>query len=400
MGWREQLRPASFRGAAFSVLSHNFESGRRLSVHEYPQRDNPFVEDLGRKARSFRIEGFILGDEYMAARDKLVKACTTPGISFPFKPGGQLTHPYLGALEVVCQSIRVRETASEGRLCRVSMAFVESGFEPKPSSRRGAPRTADDQAAALDAAAGAELTEALLTDGVPQTVRLATSGPLAALGEIMDDMDLTGLTQDIAAFRDLATSLINDAAVIATAPASVVASVQAAASAIFDAAGNALEGLFAYEAMFGVSNSLGGGSSTFEVQADLNTTAVTNLIYSAALSGAVRSAVRAEFAALPDAEARRDSLLAQLDSLAATAGDGTYQALRDIAATLTEGVPDPAQQLADVEELILPAAVPSLVLAWDLYGDRGREAELVARNNPPRPGFMPGGVPLQVLVDA
>ncbi|MBI4800430.1 MAG: DNA circularization N-terminal domain-containing protein [Desulfarculus sp.] len=39
MTWRTQMQPATFRGAGFLVKGHNGEAGRRLAVHEYPERD-------------------------------------------------------------------------------------------------------------------------------------------------------------------------------------------------------------------------------------------------------------------------------------------------------------------------------------------------------------------------
>ncbi|TNY06237.1 DNA circularization protein, partial [Escherichia coli] len=47
----DDLRPASFRGVGFFVASDQGEYGRRGPVHEYPNRDNPYFEDLGEKAR-------------------------------------------------------------------------------------------------------------------------------------------------------------------------------------------------------------------------------------------------------------------------------------------------------------------------------------------------------------
>ena len=50
MPWRDRLLDASFRGAAFRVESHSAEAaGRRAAVHQYPGRDTPYAEDLGRR---------------------------------------------------------------------------------------------------------------------------------------------------------------------------------------------------------------------------------------------------------------------------------------------------------------------------------------------------------------
>ena len=46
------------------------------------------------------------------------------------------------------------------------------------------------------------------------------------------------------------------------------------------------------------------------------------------------------------------------------------------------------------------ATQPALVLAYGLYEDAGREAEIVTRNKVRHPGFVPGGQALEVLADA
>ena len=51
----ENLRPASFRGVAFEVESHSESGGRRIELHEYPLRDTPYAEDLGKKAGKWQI---------------------------------------------------------------------------------------------------------------------------------------------------------------------------------------------------------------------------------------------------------------------------------------------------------------------------------------------------------
>ena len=83
MAWRENLVPAAFRGVPFFVERHQSQAaGRRVQVHEYPGRDLPWPEDLGRRTREFEIDGYVVGDDYFAARDALLDACDRPG------PGG------------------------------------------------------------------------------------------------------------------------------------------------------------------------------------------------------------------------------------------------------------------------------------------------------------------------
>lgn len=153
MRWREQLRPAGFRGAAFEVAAHSADAaGRRVQVHEYPGRDRPYPEDLGRKTAEFTVEAYVVGPDYMAARDRLIAACTAAG-------PGLLEHPYLGRLNVVCTGCRLIERADEGGIARLTLSFVEAGENRFPSAT-------NDAAAAVDRHADAALraTEARLAE--------------------------------------------------------------------------------------------------------------------------------------------------------------------------------------------------------------------------------------------
>ena len=129
MAWRANLVPASFRGVGFQVDSTEAPiAGRRVAVHEYPGRDEPFVEDLGRRTKRWTIEAFVVGDNYATVRDRLVEACDMPG-------AGELVHPYLGSLQVACTACSLVERTREGRMARFSLEFVEAGANQYPTSR-------------------------------------------------------------------------------------------------------------------------------------------------------------------------------------------------------------------------------------------------------------------------
>ena len=128
MAWRDNLLDASFRGVEFGVNDTEAPiAGRRLAVHEYPGRDEPFVEDLGRRTKRWEIEAFVVGDEYADARDALIEACDMPG-------PGELVHPYLGSLQVACTACSLVERTREGRMARFTLSFVEAGENQYPSS--------------------------------------------------------------------------------------------------------------------------------------------------------------------------------------------------------------------------------------------------------------------------
>ncbi|WP_241700976.1 DNA circularization protein, partial [Cronobacter sakazakii] len=140
-GWRARLQSASFRGVPFEVESDEGIFGRRVQVHEYPNRDKPFTEDLGRAARRITINAYLIGDDYPEKRDRLIAAIETEGAA-------TLVHPYYGEMKGnVDGQVRVTHSNQEGRMCRVSFQFVESGELTFPTSG-----TATD--ASLDSSAG------------------------------------------------------------------------------------------------------------------------------------------------------------------------------------------------------------------------------------------------------
>src|SRR4051812_46874435 len=106
-GWIDRLVPASFRGAGVKVDKAEREIGRRTVTFTYPQRDTPFVEDLGLHPRVFSIDGYVGGrGDYFPERDALIAAIDTPG-------PGTLVHPYYGTLQVAVTGCHIEELTTE-----------------------------------------------------------------------------------------------------------------------------------------------------------------------------------------------------------------------------------------------------------------------------------------------
>jgi prophage DNA circulation protein len=117
------LYPASFRGVPFIVEDNSGEFGRRGSLHEYPFRDIPYAEDLGRRARRFSLQVFVLGDDCAAQRDALLNAMEQ------FGPG-LLVHPSMGSVMVQPdpqRPSRYRQSWDAGRRIDLELSFVEPG---------------------------------------------------------------------------------------------------------------------------------------------------------------------------------------------------------------------------------------------------------------------------------
>ncbi len=133
MSWRDNLWPASFRSANFKVISTNTSIGRRNIIHQYPLRDEPYVEDLGLDTDEFSIEGYIVQHkdneyDYFAERDLLIEELKKSG-------PGTLIHPFLGEITAsLIGKVQLSESFNEGGVARFSMTFIraEETIAPYP----------------------------------------------------------------------------------------------------------------------------------------------------------------------------------------------------------------------------------------------------------------------------
>jgi hypothetical protein len=170
--WRDALLPAMFDGVPFFCDSGVRESGRRAVVHEYPKRDVPYAEDMGRRATQYSVRGYVVSygrdvglgpnsltimpaggvaqglfmRDYRIARDMLQARLDEPG-------AGVLQLPYMAragagstlALFVVCSGYRMTEEDRLGGYAVFDMTFVEYGLlaQVPPSAVTGLQQQAD-----------------------------------------------------------------------------------------------------------------------------------------------------------------------------------------------------------------------------------------------------------------
>ena len=65
--WRDALLPASFKNVEFHVESASEDNGRRIVVHEFPKKESPYAEDMGRRAFGYMVRGYCIS--YMVDTD-------------------------------------------------------------------------------------------------------------------------------------------------------------------------------------------------------------------------------------------------------------------------------------------------------------------------------------------
>lgn len=123
MSWRDRLQRGSFRGFDFLTDSHEAKGGRRLVVHEFPGADEPIVEDLGGKAREWRVVAYFIGADYDRERNGFL-ALLAEGVA------DWLTHPWLGKVWARAREWSVSESNERGGYAAVSIDFVAGGRAP------------------------------------------------------------------------------------------------------------------------------------------------------------------------------------------------------------------------------------------------------------------------------
>jgi prophage DNA circulation protein len=121
--WRDKYKTASFRGMEFHVETDGRGGGRRVALHQYPKRNTPYAEDMGRTANRFLVQGYLIGRDYLDRKEDLITALEMDG------PGMlRLPMPYQGSdVQVMVQSYSISESREKGGFCTIDMDFVEYG---------------------------------------------------------------------------------------------------------------------------------------------------------------------------------------------------------------------------------------------------------------------------------
>lgn len=406
--WRDQLQPASFRGVPFHVRSADTEEGRRGVLHEYPLRDDPFVEDMGRKAGEFSLEAFVIGDDYFKARDALRDALKQPG-------AGELVHPTLGRMQVALVApVRfVESLVDEGGMARFTLRFTETVENLQPTADTNTPYVVDEKAAAAEEAVGDEFGQGFDIGGQPEFVGINAKELLSEALEAINAAR-AGITPDLSVVGEFVSDLgavTSSLATLITTPATVATRIFGLYAGLRGAIQRPLDALAAMGRLLGYGSKTPSPPTTTaarRVQAT-NRTAIEALVRRAAVIEAARASARIDFAApatasapritYQQAVAMREQLADALEDEAATASVAAYNALMDLRAAVVRDITARGADLPRLVTISMPATLPALVVAYRSFGDATREAEIVARNPiiVRHPGFVPGGVTLEVL---
>lgn len=452
MSWFDQLQQASFRGLPFGVLGDDARFGRRVAVHQYPNRDKPYIEDLGRSTRRISLTGFLIenslvygGGDALSQRDAMVGAAEAVG-------PGTLVHPTLGELQVSVPDggFSVVERWDKGRYFEIGFTFIESGERQFPSASATTPDALDSLADALDLSAAQDFVSTItqsvslglgmvqgaisLGSAVVGTAVSVAAGFISLAGSAARDATslfnlaslLTGNygryvnanvtsafsggqtsnpgitigtletegAQDRAAVAGASTAFAEAAVGLdASSALSYASSAQALMASLGTAVvnpGDAVR-LFGALASYMPATPIGIGQTGAGQQ--IVQDAAGAVLRRAALGTLVRAAAQYAPSSYDDAAALRTSVTGYLDAEILIAGDASddasYSALRAVRQMVVALLIQAGAGLPRLQNFTFNASLPALVLAQRLYTDASRSDELVGEALPIHPAFMP-----------
>lgn len=421
MSWRDNLQPASFRGVPFLVNAITRTQDLQADEQVFPGRDDPgdavSVERLGIGPRRWRIDAFVVGDDYDERLAALEAALEEPG-------AGRLVHPYRGELVVsVVGTIQTTEERRRLGFARVSFTVVVT---ESPTLRR----TPDTQAVIerdldeyLDALAG-DFEEQYDTDDVAEEFQTSSrdvfssaadaladvyAAVVSGIGEVSDfATDVGDAVRDVQSFAaapfTAASALIRAIGTITSAPERLLGtglSLESRGGAVVDSLLAAVRPLIHFgEDLAAIAET----TSNRAAEARLRDS-VVQLVRGAAIGQTILGVASLPFDSRTQAIDVRDELVGALDALVddgsaggdTVSGAALYEAIARARAATVGHLSAIARTLPELTTYEVPSDLPALVIAHLLYADATREAEIVTRNDPPTPGLIPVGTVLEVV---
>lgn len=394
--WLATLWSASFKGVPFYFESDDEEGGRGLVIHKFPNRDDPFVEDLGEEPRFYSGAAYVHGDNVDSLESSLKQALASRG-------AGTLVVPLAGPVIVHCQTFKRHHEKDKLGFVAFEIKFVRQGAATSLISVGSLLNSAFGAADTL-AGAIARTFSTLITskNEVDYVVAAAVDGIASAAASL----DVTRATYRVdpgvsATVRDAVERIIEDApAAISVDETPGDASIEIAQTLVATtrALADAMPPEAARRAMLELA-------SIFEppqtpailtpvaLRAYANAAAAAQVARLAALTAYAEAMLRAEYKARPDGVAARAAIAERFEAeLFETTGAvyaELYVAIDDLRARVIDYLSHLINDLAPIITVETPRILPALYLAYRLYADPLRDDELIARNRVRHPAFMP-----------
>lgn len=433
--WYSELKKASYGGIPFGVHSGVTRSGRKQAIHEYPFRDEVWVEDLGKLARRFRMSAFLVenslvygGGSVIGQRDKLLKVCESPGAK-------TFVHPTYGIIQnVECLFLEVTERKEHGLMFELTFDFVISGKQIYPTTKQSTVDVVAQSAANLDTALKFNfVNEIPAYSGLgPNPIRSAIDTVVGTYQKAMGLVNtaavifrtVTSLTGNYGRFFNFGNSGYTGSNISQSAadtPASIlsknVGKVSAAnksglslksvnptdpsfpgqvgsfISSISATAANPGDQITILTVLSGYSQTVITTTSPIGVAMAGMSHATAALVRRSAISALMIAETTYQPSSQTDAQNLQTILTGVIDEEILIAGDAgqdaTYSALRVLREAIVADLQARGAALPPIAVFSISSSMPALALANRIYRDPTRSDDLIGQVAPIHPAFFP-----------
>ncbi|WP_395604033.1 DNA circularization protein [Pseudomonas sp. B21128] len=403
MNWRDRLLPASFRGVGFWIDQAKTPVGRKGQLHEYPQRDLPFFEDLGQQARTHDLTAFIVGADCLEQRDKLLKALEAGS--------GELVHPWLGRVQVKVGECDMTHTRQDGGLVTFALRFYPDQPLPFPTATVSTQKVLLSKADTLLGSAVARFEQAMTLIKAARIGIANLSNSLTGVYEVIKEQ-LKPLIEQYKQITELVKA-------VKELPKEVAAEFKGLLGDIKELKAFAKEG---YRGVIAdVSQQLEairkadapkittGKDTTAAAQAMADLVQDTLIVKVAQWVASMPVATkplklpstpslsqqsqqqisRQEVPATDDVQALQKDLVDALQRAKNKAGPAHYQAISDVQDALVAHLKAVASSGVRLVTQSFQESMPALVVAYRQYADATRVTEVIQRNAGTNPLFLP-----------
>lgn len=391
--WLKTLWPASYKGVPFQVESDAEKGGRRKAVHQFPGRDDPFIEDLGEDKREFSVTAYVASDAADADATAIMQICAEPA-------AGTLVLPSHGPVQVQCLTFKRDRKGDKHGYIAVELEFVRDGLNQPPPSERSLANLVFVGADALEPEIADFCISEVLALLQPDYVVLAGVEALRDVAALLEDIRTSAPldTAVSAAQRSVIQALHDDAPVLVHRLTGVDPSLGLRIVSLTRALGDGIAAPAARAAFLPLLKvlpdvTIDPAGSVSAQRATANSNAVRAAARLAVLTVAAESVARDDtISDRPAGITLRADLTelfdAEISALDMRHGD-LIAAAQDLRNAAVDYLSQKITTLAPVISANSNLPLPSLVWAWRLYADPARADEMVARNNVAHPSFMP-----------
>jgi len=417
--WYDDLVEGSFAGVRVYWPESHRDFGRRVVNREIPNADEIHSKDLGQYADEWQIQCFVVGPDYMIARDQLLDALRD-------KVGPHtMVDPWFGEFTVELQSrIQLTQSTAKGGMARFSFTVVlakQLTFPVVHDPSGNLKAKAIPVKLAVEKALKKKMTLGKFKRLVTSALSNATLACKVANGKVNSALgfgsdlsnEIDAISQEISSLAQTPQKLANTLQNMWDSTIGLIKQIGDATIpfGLDDGIGlnrGDLGPLDILRETFrdGQGFDAGSGDVSDAQQASKDGALLVETLQ------AIESMTKAQVYAagadvlaelVPDnaqaAEETKGELVQQMDELIAAPGldaDET-QALLDLKAAMIDYMVSVGVQAAQVTIENVAEPTPALVLAHQLLGDATRDQELIRRNAIPNPMLVTGAI--EVITD-